>query len=442
MSDTYPIRAVEQSELEAFSEPGYRAFNSSWPKKDLLALDRMVFEPERTLAAFDGDQIVGTTIAYSFDLTIPGGMLPAGGVSAVAVLPSHRRRGILTAMMSRQLSDLRDRGEPVAALFASEAAIYGRFGYGSAVPSQRYAVNCQTARVRSGPGTLPAITVARADAVTSAHGGGAVGPVTIRTAEPKAALAEMAAVYEAIRPGRPGMISRSSAWWELAVSDLDFVRDGKSPLRCVLADGRSGPRGYALYATKSRWDEDGQPTGVIVVHELFGADSETVAALWADLLSRDLVSTAHAARRPADDPLPFLLTDPREVRARVSDGLWVRLVDLQRALSARHYLRPVDVVIEVGDDLLPANAGRWRLRAAGPAGPSSAADRGEVICERTTAEPDIALDVSALGAAYLGGTRLSALAAAGLVAEGTPGAVAGLSAAMSWDPAPWSPIMF
>ncbi len=444
MSLRYPIRPVGRDDLTAFIEPSRQAFNTDWSAASIAGLDEMVFEPERTLAAFDGDRIVGTAVAYSFGLTVPGGDVPAAGVSSVAVLPSHRRRGILSALMTSQIADVLGRGEPVAALFASESAIYQRYGYGPAVAEQRYVINCRVARLRSRPEAAhPASdAVPAADAEARPGAVRATGPVTLRITEPKSALREMAEVYEAVRPTRPGMISRSAGWWDLAISDPEFARRGRSPLLSLIAEDDSGPRGYALYATKDDWDADGIADGAMVVHELFSADPVACEALWADLLSRDLITTARAYRRPVDDPLPFLLTESRQVRTRQSDGLWIRLVDLPAALAARRYLRPVDLVIEVADALVPANAGRWRLRAAAAERTWQAAEAGEAICERTTADPDIALDVSALGAAYLGGTRLSALAGAGQIAELRHGAVAELSSAMSWDPAPWAPIMF
>jgi predicted acetyltransferase len=214
-------------------------------------------------------------------------------------------------------------------------------------------------------------------------------------------------------------------------------RQGRSPLRCLLAaDGDGdGVRGYALYRSTPRWEEGTVlPDGVIDVWELIAADPAAGAALWRDLLSRDLVGSVTADLRPADDPLLYQLHDPRRARVRLADNLWVRIIDLPTALGRRAYSCPVDVVLEVTDGLLPANAGRWRLRAAGPGG---AAD-----CARTDEAADIALDVRELGAAYLGGTRLAALAAAGLISELRPGAVGRLSTAMSWDPAPWCPRIF
>lgn len=413
MSAAYPVRPVADSELPVFAQVAHQAFGSTRPPQGMLELDKHVFEAERSLAAFDGGQPVGTAAAFSFGLTVPGGEAAAAGVSFVAVLPSHRRRGILTTLMHRQLSDVAARGEPVAVLRASEPAIYGRFGYGSAAPELSFSIH-------RGDG-LPRVP-------ESAH--------RLRLAQPNAVVKNMRAVYDAVRQRRPGMITRNDAWWTVELADPEFARDGWSRQQCVIAEDDSGPRGYALYATKPGWDRDGVPDGEVEVHELHAVDAAAAAALWADLLSRDLMHTVHARHRPVDDPLLHQLADPRRARAAVIDGLWVRLVDLPAALRRRRYSCPVDLVVEVADDLLPANAGRWRLRAGG------CADPAEPSCERSTAEPDVAMGIAALGAAYLGGTRLGALASAGLVAERRPGAITALSAAMWWDPAPWSPMEF
>jgi predicted acetyltransferase len=257
----------------------------------------------------------------------------------------------------------------------------------------------------------------------------------LRLVSPADAIAELASVFNAVRPTRPGMFARADVWWDVVTFDHDAARGGFGPLRCVLAEDHSGPRGYALYRARGGWDEpEYLPASKIVINELVAADAHAGAALWRDLLSRDLVSEIVATNRPSDDPLLFQLADPRRARPLVSDGIWVRLIDLPRALASRAYSAPVDVVLEVSDSLLPANAGRWRLRAQGHAGKAS--------CEPTTDPAGIALDVRELGAGYLGGTRLGSLAAAGLVTELRPGALGPLSAAMTWDPAPWCPMIF
>src|SRR5215471_8402135 len=184
-------------------------------------------------------------------------------------------------------------------------------------------------------------------------------------------------------------------------------------------------------------DEPAQvPAGSLSVSELITADGAAMAALWADLLTRDLIGEVAARQRPVDDPLLDMLADRRRARAYLTDGLWIRLTDISAALRSRRYCCAADVVLEVTDELLPANAGRWRLQCPG------LADGAAASCDRTTAAADIVLPVAALGAGYLGGVRLSALATAGLVTEHRKGALATLSAALYSDLAPWCPSMF
>jgi len=235
-----------------------------------------------------------------------------------------------------------------------------------------------------------------------------------------------------VAAGRPGLPARDDRWWQTAIADPEIGREGASPLRCLIAADADGPRGYALYSARSKWD-GGIPLGEVRVHELQATDRQAAAALWTDLLTRDLIGETHIWARPVDDPLLEMLVDRRRARAQLGDGLWVRLVDVPAALSQRHYSRDLDIVIEVQDAVMPANAGRYRLRAR-PGGPAA--------CEPTTTAADVTATVQALGAGYLGGMRLGALAAAGQIAEERPGAVAELSAAMSWDPAPWCPFVF
>jgi predicted acetyltransferase len=418
MTERYALRAITPDEFGAFCAVPVQAFNDNESPAEVNEHERVVFEFDRSLAALDGDAIVGTAAAYSFRLTVPGGIAAAGGVTFVSVLPSHRRRGILSAMMRHQLADIAARGEAIAALYASEAGIYGRYGYG-----------CASGQLH--------LTIRRGDgALRPAAAGADPGPVRLQAGEPGELRTELAKVYDCVLPHRPGMIARDERWWRAILDDPEFVRRGMSPQRCLLAVDASGPRGYALYRTRPDWDEDGLPYGSLSVRELIAADATAVTALWTDLLTRDLIGEVIARRRPVDDPLLELLTDRRRARASLADGLWIRLIDVGAALRQRRYACAADVVIEVTDELLPANAGRWRLQCPG------AADSGTASCERTTAAADIVLPVAALGAGYLGGTRLGALAAAGLVSERKNGTLARLSAAMYSDPAPWCPSMF
>ena len=386
--DPYPIRPVSSDEFDGFHVVDMHAFNSSPLTGEDRERDVARIEFDRTLAAFDGPVQVGTAGAYSFQLTVPGSRtLPAAGVTWVAVLPSHRRRGVLTSLMRRQLADIRERGEPVAVLWASEATIYPRYGYGRAM----WHADLTLYR---GEGAL-----ARQVPVD--------GGLRLRIAEPAAVRPELAKVYEAVLASRPGFIARNEAWWQSAVFDPVDERQGASPLHCVLAEDDGGPRGYALYSGVNSWDaETALPDGVVTVRELVCADPAASASVSADLLGRDLITEFRLRRRPVDDPLLYQLADPRRARPRLKDALWARIIDVPGALAGRRYSAPVDTVIDVRDNLVPSNAGRWRLTTAEPA----AADRNglEASCvpAAASAPADLALDIAELGAAYLGGTPL------------------------------------
>jgi predicted acetyltransferase len=420
MTGRYVLRPITPGEFDAFCEVPFQAFNDTGPSADAVEQERVVFEFDRSIAACDGDAIVGTAGAYSFQLTVPGGHVRAGGVTFVSVLPSHRRRGILSAMMRHQLADVVARGEPVAVLFASESVIYGRYGYGCA--SSQLSLT-----IRRGEGRLK-----------QAAGSWGIGyhrAIRLQAAQPTDLRTELAKVYDCVAPHRPGMMARDERWWQSILADPESGRRGMGPLRCLLAGDGSGPRGYALYRTQPGWGDDGLPDGTLSVRELIATDTTATTALWTDLLTRDLIGEVVARQRPVDDPLLDMLADRRRARAYLTDALWIRLTDVPAALRARRYARPLDLVVEVTDELLSANAGRWRLDCPGP-------DAAAATCESTQAAADITLPVAALGAGYLGGSRLGALAAAGLITEHKQGALAMLSAAMYSDPAPWCPSMF
>jgi predicted acetyltransferase len=414
MTERYPIRPITPDEFDAFHLVDQHAFHGSplTAERRLRILSR--FEFDRSLAAFDGSTPVGIAGAFSLRLRVPGAFARAAGVSWVSVLPSYRRRGILRRIMHEQLTDIRDRGEPLAVLWASEAGIYGRYGYGRASWHDTF-------NIRRGEGALSR------DVPTDPE-------LRLRLTEPEEARAELAKVYDTALETRPGFFSRNDLWWNRVLDDPEKDRKDASPLRCLLAEDDDGPRGYALYSGVGRWDDDlFLPDGQLDIRELVATDPPASAALWADLLSRDLTTTVRAAIRPVDDPLLFQLADPRRVRPAVTDGLWARLTDLPTALSLRRYACPVDVVLDVHDEIFEANEGPWRLQVD---------ESGEAVCDPVDKAADLSLGITDLGAAYLGGTRLGALAAAGRVTQHRSGALARLSTAMSWDPAPWCPIIF
>jgi predicted acetyltransferase len=413
---TYPIRTISADELDAFGQVPSKAFLEPWPA-EAYEREQIIIELDRTIAAFDGTQMIGSGSVYSFDLAVPGNSVPAAGITTIAVLPSYRRRGVLTGLMNHLISDAASRSEPVAILFATEASIYTRFGFGLATMAQDITL-------RRGEGRLAA-------------GSAASGPGAprLRAIEPAKAQAQLAPVFDAVLAHQPGMLARDDRWWRYLLSDPESLRRGMSPLYCLLAEDDAGPRGYVLYRTKAGWDSDDLAAGKLVIRELYATDPAAAAALWTDVLSRDLVSEVTAAMRPADDPLIALLADPRRARGALRDALWLRVVDVPAALTSRGYSAAADVVLEVIDPFVSANQDRWRLVTAGREG-------GQAACEPTQRDADIRLTAQALGAAYLGGASFGQLAGAGHVAELTPGAVAMLAAAMSWDRAPYSGMVF
>ena len=384
------------------------AFGGVEESDEERGLWRELTEPARSIGAWDGDLCVGTAGAFTFRLTVPGGAsVPAAGVTMVSVAGTHRRRGILTSMMRRQLDDVRAWGEPLAVLTASEPAIYGRFGYGVAAYSAYGSID--TTRVRL---TVPA----EADGVT------------LRRATLAEAADACEAVYARLVPRRPGMLARRPGWERLPLIDPPGDRDGASPRHCVLAERDGEVVGFAHYAIKPQWDFTGA-SGVVAVRELAGLDPAAEAALWRFLCSVDLTSQVRFHSRPVDDGWQHLVSDFRRCAMTLRDGLYVRLVEVGAALEARTYQAPVDVVFEVEDAFCPWNEGRWRLTG----------DAKGAVCVRTDDAADLALSVRELGSAYLGGVSLVSLAAAGRVRELREGALVEASVAFGSPVAPWLP---
>ncbi|MEU7566815.1 GNAT family N-acetyltransferase [Streptomyces fradiae] len=404
-------RVLAPSEWNTWYEQLERAFGGVAEAPEERALWEALTEHDRSLGVWEGDACVGTAGAFSFRLSVPGGaVVPAAGVTMVSVAPTHRRRGILTSMMRRQLDDVRGRGEALAVLMASEPDIYGRFGYGLATQRMRAAID--TARVRL---SVPEGT----------------DGVRLRLARPEDAAEACEAVYARSVPLRPGMTERRPGWERLPLLDPPSGRGSASPLACVLAERDGRVTGYALYRVRPEWEHAG-PAGVVVLEHLGALDPESYAALWRFLFEMDLTSTIEVRNRPVDDAWQHLVSDVRRCGLALRDGLFVRLVDVGAALEARTYRAPVDVVLEVADDFCPWNAGRWRLTG----------DAKGARCVRTDEAPDLALSVRELGTVYLGGFPLASLAAAGRVREAREGALAAASLAFGSDAAPWVPHSF
>ncbi len=384
------------------------------PRPETLELDREVFENTRMFGFKVGRRWVSTCGDFARRLTVPGGAaVPTAAVTVVTVHPPYRRRGLLTAMMKHQLEQVAKRGEPLAALWASESLIYGRFGYG---PATTRAVLTGTSRRLS---YLPGVAVS-----------GSVDEVTREEF-----LRVAPGLHEAMRPDRPGTMVRDENVWEFAVFDQAFARRGSSEIRYVLHyDAVGDADGFATYRFKEQFDEE--PEGDVRIKEVWAEDPAAYASLWRYLLDLDLARTFHWWSAPVDEPLRHLVADARAVVTSLTDNLYVRLVEVQAALGARKYAAGVDLVIEVDDPLLPENSGRYRIVTDGDPEGSSA----EV--SRVTTAPDLSMGILELGSIYLGGVPLTDLHRVRRVTEHTTGAVAAASTAFGWHRAPWCPDMF
>jgi predicted acetyltransferase len=405
---TTDLRVLRQPEWDTWFDSLVRAFGAVPESSEEREVWNALTEYDRFLGIWDGDQCVGTSGAFSFRVTVPGGTsVPAAGITMVTVAATHRRRGLLRSMMRRQLDDIRSWGEPLAVLTASEPVIYGRFGYG--IATHQYNAEIDTTRVRLSvpPGT---------------------DDVRLRYAAPADVLDACEAVYARLVPGRPGRLARRPGWERVALLDPEGDRDGASPLQCVIAERDHEVVGYARYRIKRGGDHRGAAF-TVVLDELEALDPATHAALWRFLFEIDLTSTLVARGRPVDEAWQYMVSDIRRCAVRMRDALHVRLVDVGAALEARTYQAPVDVVFEVEDAFCPWNEGRWRLTG----------DTKGATCVRTSDAADLALSVRELGAAYLGGVSLASLAAAGRVRELRQGALAEASVGFSSAVAPWLP---
>jgi predicted acetyltransferase len=407
----YPIRPVSLEEFDRFLPAADAAFGDR-SKKEKVEAERSVFEPDRSLAAFDRDDVVGTASAFTLELTVPGAGVGAAGVTFVAVRPSHRRRGILTSLMRRQLRDVRDRDEPVAILWASESPIYWRFGYGVAALGASFTIDRKHAAL------LPDVRPPSG---------------RLRYLELGDAVSQFPLVYDAVRPTRPGFVDRpGERWWRYRVEDIEEHREGFGPLFFVLHGDEDGePDGYVIYTFKHDWSH-GASHGIVRVEELVAATDDAAGDLWRFALDLDLSAVIDAWNRPVDDPLFHMVRDPRRLRMEIQETLWARLVDVASALGARRYGTEGGVVLDVRDAFCPWNEGRYEL-AAGPEGAE---------CRATSREADVSLSAADLGAVYLGGIRFAVLARAGRVREERPGALARADAMFGWDPLPWCPHAF
>ena len=381
-------------------------------KDDEVGMFDAVQNWERAWAAHSGDQMVGSAASLDLTLTVPGGAgVPAAGLTAVAVLPTHRRSGALTAMIRHSFQDAREHGDPVAALLASESAIYGRFGYGVATHACDLTITRPHSALRGGLQITGRVRLVDLD-------------------EARALLPDLQSASTS-GLGVPGSIGRSDPMWAVYFHDPEHWRDGATArFHAVYENGAGVPTGFVRYRLKENWD-DALPQYQMTIGDLHAVDAEAYGALWSYCLGVDLVSTVKSYSRRVGEPVLELLADPRRVQRRIRDGLWVRLIDLPAALASRHYRVEGDLVLEVEDDLCPWNQGRYRL-SGGPDG---------AVCAGTNTGPDLKIAASDLASAYLGNERLASQCWAGRV-QGSDAAVERARLMFSWGQEAWCTVDF
>jgi len=397
------FRVCKQDELAAALTPIWHYFGRAASEEDAEKLGK-VLPTERVHVAVDDGKVVGGAGAYLFDTTVPGGArVPTAGVMAVGVLPSHRRRGILSGLMRKEIDDIREWGQSLATLYASEGAIYRRFGYGLSTIS--------------GDISLPR---ANAGFYATPPSSGRVRMVT-----EEEALELFPPIYERVAAETPGFFTRSRAWWEARKLATGPWMKGELFKAVLEIDGT--PQAYALYSLDSDM-QHGISKSVLNVREAIGATPAGTREIWRFLLDVDWIEKVNASFLPPDHPLFLLLTEPRRMAYQAGEAVWTRLVDLEAALSARAYGSAEPVVLDVHDQFCPWNEGRWQVSQAG--------------VERTDSEADLRLGVDMLGSVYLGGFTFADLHRAGRVEELREGALARADALFRTDRRPWCPEIF
>ena len=394
-------RACDGDELAEAYRTINVAFGEEAEERDIERAHK-VMPFDRVHVAVDGGRFVGVAASHAFSMTIPGGELPAAGVTWVAVLPTHRRQGVATGLMRSQIDDLRERGEPLAILWASESLIYGRFGYGMAAPvHELHAVKSRFA-FRDDPGPIGSTRLVTRDE----------------------AFELFPPIYERIRKQRPGLLSRSREYWYEERLYAGPGPSGTSPRYFAVFELDGVPEGYATYRLRDKWD-DSIPNGSVSVVEVFGTSLAATREVWRFLFGIDLREEVEFYCLDPAFTLFLGVADPRRLRLRLSDGLWLRLLDVGAALNARSWAVDDSLVLGVRDAFCPWNDGSYRTSG-----------------ERVEGEPDLVLSAADLASAYLGAFDVSGLAYAGRVEERTAGVVDRATAMFRTPLPPYCPEVF
>lgn len=409
---TIEYRQITHDEFRALGVVVERGFGSHYePSEERFEIDKKALTPEMTMVAFDDGEIIGSSAAIPFESAVPGGaIVKNAGVTAVVVSATHRRRGVLTEMMDRLLRQEREKGQPVASLWASESIIYGRFGYGIAIEHENYLIDTRQAELKH----MPEI------------------PGRVRFIDREEARKVLPIAWEAAVQAHVGIPRRDEVSWDGYVLGLNDSRGGWSKPFVVVYEEDDQPLGFAPYRVRDLHVFGEQSHGVIRTEFVIHSSPASHAALWNHLLNVDLYDRLNTDRSPTDDSLPWMLADPRQLQRNPYDGVWYRLLDVAEALAARTYLAAGSLVFEVEDSFIPEWGGRFEL-TGGPDG---------ATCVPTTRSADITLPTASLAAIYLGGAKLADLLRAGRAEENTEGSIALADAMFATVRAPWCPLMF
>ncbi len=405
------IRSPDFDDLERFVEAMSGPFGFDLPEgedeaSELLSQMAKVWEPDRALIAIDGDRIVGTLGTFSFEMTVPGGSLPVAGTSMVTVQVTHRRQGVLSAMMRAHLEEAVTHGDAAAALWASDSAIYGRFGYGMAAWSSEIEI----------------------DRTHVAFHRLAVEPAPVEPVEVDELRGPAAEIYDRLRREVPGMVAHSEGWWDRIFRDRPHLRRGATKARHGLVVEEGTPTGWVRYRLKDT-EGHGHPAQDVIVSQMYATTPGAWSGLWTHVLSHDFGRTIRADLRSVDDPIHSLLRGVRRARTSVSDGLWFRILDVKKTLEGRSFGVEGRLGLDVKDPLGIAN-GRYSLEFEGS---------GTTV-NRTDAT-EIEIDIEDLSALTLGGRSAIQLALAGRI-QGPEEAVEKLDRMFRGSRAPWSPVIF
>jgi predicted acetyltransferase len=402
------FRSIVPDEVDDFFASLAVAFSDPRPDPEEVETDKKVAELDRTFAAFEDDRIVGCAGVYTQRMVVPGGArVPTAGITMVGVVPTHRRRGILRELMVMMLDQAAERGEPMASLFASQGAIYGRFGFGHAAHHLEFDISLD--RLAWADGTEPA------------------GRVVLHPRSE--ALPIMRRIYERAIEARPAALEVDDTWMDVAF--WESKKDDERVFYAIHEDDAGTPDAFAMYGIKHEWPR-GLPSSEVKVKRFAATTPESHIGLWRYLCSIDLMARVKVELRPVDEPLQWLVEEPRALRPQLEDGLFLRPIDVAAAWSARGYAGSGSLVVDVDDAFRPDVAGAFLLEV----------DDGVASCVRTDREPDLRCSSNAVGSTYVGGVTWTTLAGANRVHELTPGALARADSLFRCDVAPWPAFYF